>query len=271
MLHHSQGLASTNVRSGLLRPAGKHILSRMPHTSSVVLATAVASVVATGGALAWAALSPQSQLFGRTLIAGHDPAEVALTYDDGPNDAATMQLLEILARHNVRASFFMIGRFVHLRPEIVRAVHSAGHLIGNHTMTHPWLAWQPERIIRDELRGCNQALEDVLGAPIRYMRPPHGARRPAVLHVARELGLTLVQWNVKGNDWAPIGTDGVLHKVQRGLAAMRERGRGANILLHDGYDQRMGADRSATVQATDRLLTQLSTNDCRFVTVDSWS
>ncbi len=243
----------------------------MPHTSSVVLATAAASAIAAGGTLAWAALSPQSQLFGRTVIAGRDPAEVALTYDDGPNDAATMQLLEVLARHNVRASFFMIGRFVRQRPEIVRAVHAAGHLLGNHTMTHPWLAWQSERIIREELRGCNQALEDVLGAPVRYMRPPHGARRPAVLHIARELGLTLVQWNVMGNDWAPIGTDGVLRKVQRGLETVRERGRSANILLHDGYDQRMGADRSATVHATDQLLTQLMAGGSRIVTVDAWS
>jgi peptidoglycan/xylan/chitin deacetylase (PgdA/CDA1 family) len=243
----------------------------MPHASSVLLATAAASAVAAGGTLAYAALSPQSQLFGHTLIAGQNSAEVALTYDDGPNDAATMQLLEVLARHNVDATFFMIGRFVHQRPEIARAVHAAGHLIGNHTMTHPWLAWQSERVIRDELRGCNHALEDALGAPILYMRPPHGARRPAVLRISRELGLTLVQWNVMGNDWAPIGSDGVLRKVQRGLQAVRARGRGANVLLHDGYDQRMGADRSATVQATDRLLTELTESGNRLVTVDAWS
>jgi peptidoglycan/xylan/chitin deacetylase (PgdA/CDA1 family) len=243
----------------------------MPHTSSVILASAAVSAIAAGGTLAYAALSPQSQLFGRTLIAGHDPAEVALTYDDGPNDAATMQLLEVLARHNVRATFFMIGRFVHHRPEIARAVHAAGHLIGNHTMTHPWLAWQPDRVIREELLGCNQALEDVLGVPVQYMRPPHGARRPAVLRAARELGLTVVQWNVMGNDWARIGAEGVLRRVQRGLEATRERGRGANILLHDGYDQRMGADRSATVHATDRLLTDLTANGSRLITVDAWS
>ena len=242
----------------------------MPHASSVVLATAAVSAIAAGGTLAYAALAPQSQLFGRTLIAGQDPSEIALTYDDGPNDAATMQLLEVLARHDVHATFFMIGRFVHQRPEIARAVHAAGHLVGNHTMTHPWLSWQPDRIIRAELRGCNQALEDVLGAPVRYMRPPHGARRPAVFRAARELGLTLVQWNAMGNDWAPIGADRVLHNVQRGLESVREGGRGANILLHDGYDQRMGADRSATVQATDRLIAQLKPSGSRFVTVDAW-
>ena len=114
----------------------------MPHNSSVVMQPQPSSAVAAGGTLAYAALHPQSQLFGRTLIAGDDPSEIALTYDDGPNDAATMQLLEVLARHNVCASFFMIGGFVRQRPEIARAVHAAGHLVGNHTMTHPWLAWQ---------------------------------------------------------------------------------------------------------------------------------
>lgn len=241
----------------------------MPHPTGIVLSAAAGSAVAIGGTLAYAALHPQSQLFGCTLIAGNDPAEIALTYDDGPNDAATLQLLDVLARHNVRATFFMIGRFVRQRPEIARAVHSAGHLVGNHTMTHPWLAWQPDRVIREELRGCNQALEDTLGAAVRYMRPPHGARRPAVLRIARELGVSIVQWNVMGNDWAPIGADRILGKVQRGLETARERRRGANILLHDGFDQHMGADRSATVQATDRLLTQLAPSS-RFVTVDAW-
>src|SRR5215472_5618132 len=243
----------------------------MPHPSSVALAAAATSAIAVGGTLAYAALSPQSQLFGRTLIAGRNPTEIALTYDDGPNDAATLQLLDVLARHNVRATFFMIGRFVRQRPKIARAVHTAGHLVGNHTMTHPWLAWQSDRAIRDELRGCNQALEDVLGAPVRYMRPPHGARRPAVLRAARELNLTLVQWNIKGHDWEPIGANGVLNKLQRGLQTVRQRGRGANILLHDGFDGCMGADRSATVQATDRLLTQLTASGSHLVTIDAWS
>ncbi|HEV2578605.1 MAG TPA: polysaccharide deacetylase family protein [Acidobacteriaceae bacterium] len=243
----------------------------MPHATGIVLTAATASAIAVGGTLAYAALHPQSQLFGRTVIAGRDPAEIALTYDDGPNDAATLELLDVLARHHVRATFFMIGRFVHQRPEIARAVHAAGHLVGNHTMTHPWLAWQSERVIREELRGCNQALEDALGTPVRYLRPPHGARRPAVMRIARELGLTLVQWNVMGHDWAPIGTEGVLHKLQRGLKTTEQRRSGANILLHDGYDQRMGADRSATVHATDQLITERSASGSRFVTVDAWT
>src|SRR5579875_2265879 len=90
---------------------------------------AAAGALAAGSwVLSNAALRPASQLFGPTLIAGHDPAEVALTYDDGPNDAATGELLGVLARHNASATFFMIGRFVQQRPEIAREVLAAGHV-----------------------------------------------------------------------------------------------------------------------------------------------
>lgn len=236
------------------------------HTAELVAAGAVAAAAV----LADAALRPQSQLFGRTLIGGQDPAEIALTYDDGPNDAATPELLEVLARRGTRASFFMIGRFVRQRPEIVRAVHAAGHLVGNHTMTHPWLAWQTERVIREEMRVCSETLEDVLGAPVRYIRPPHGARRPAVLRIARELGLTVVQWNVWGQDWKPIGAEGILGNLEKGMRLARQRGRGANVLLHDGYDRAMSADRSGTVRATDVLLERLAATQHRLVTVDAW-
>src|SRR5277367_6556845 len=103
------------------------------------LSTAAAAAGLATGGYAYAAMWPTSQIFGKTILAGSDPNEYALTYDDGPNDACTERLLEILARHNVRATFFLIGRFVRQRPDLVRAVHAAGHLIGNHTMTHPWL------------------------------------------------------------------------------------------------------------------------------------
>lgn len=241
----------------------------MTPAHTVELAAAVA-LVAVGGTLTQAALRPQSSLFGRTVIAGRDPAEIALTYDDGPNDAATGKLLEVLARHNARATFFMIGRFVRQRPEIVREVRAAGHLVGNHTMTHPWLTTKPASLIREELRACNAALEDVLGEPVRYFRPPHGARRPVVLRAARELGLTVVQWNVQGNDWEPIGAQGILHNLESGMRQVEGRGQGANVLLHDGYDRAMGADRSGTVQATERLLEKMAGTH-RLVTVDAWA
>ena len=111
----------------------------MPHTKTIIAAASVLAA-ATAATTTYAALSAQSQLFGKILIADSDPTQIALTFDDGPNDIATERLLEVLARHEVRATFFMIDRFVHQRPSIARAVAAADHLVGNHTMNHPWLA-----------------------------------------------------------------------------------------------------------------------------------
>jgi len=234
------------------------------------LATAGAVTLA-AGAYTYAAMSPTSQIFGRTIIGGPDPHEFALTYDDGPNDPYTQQLLDLLAEQNVRATFFLIGRFVRRRPEIVRAIQKAGHLIGNHTLTHPVLLFQSHRRVQDELKACNAALEDVLGHPVRYFRPPHGARRPDVLRAARELGLTSVLWNAMGYDWRPTTPEAVLANLQKGIRRNRKRGRGSNLLLHDGGQAGIGQDRRHTVLATASLLRSARDAGIRFVTVDAWA
>ncbi|MGA7157444.1 MAG: polysaccharide deacetylase family protein [Acidobacteriaceae bacterium] len=246
----------------------------MTHPPSTMLpaelSLAGAALVAAGLTLTYAALSPGSQLFGPTILAGNNPAEAALTYDDGPNDVATDALLDALARHNARATFFMIGSFVSQRPEIVRRVHAAGHLIGNHTQTHPWLSFQSSRVIRNQLSDCNRALEDIIGTPVHHFRPPHGARSPAVFRVAAELGLKLVQWNAMGYDWQPLTSERIAANVTRGLDRARRRHTGANILLHDGHQRGIGVDRNATVQATIALLDRFATEGVRTVTVDAW-
>jgi peptidoglycan/xylan/chitin deacetylase (PgdA/CDA1 family) len=219
------------------------------------LASAAAAAGLAAGGYAYAALWPESQLFGPTLIANRDPGQIALTFDDGPNDPYTLHLLEILARHQVRAAFFMIGRFVRQRPDIVRQVHAAGHLIGNHTMTHPWLVLERPGRARQQLRDCNAALEDVIGEKVSYFRPPHGARRPDVLRSARELGLTPVMWNVMGYDWKPENNAARIQSyVERGLDRNRRAERSSNIVLHDGGHLGIGANRGATVEAVSSLL-----------------
>jgi peptidoglycan/xylan/chitin deacetylase (PgdA/CDA1 family) len=233
-----------------------------------------AAALATAGVLTctYAGLSAQSQIFGKVLIASRNPDEIALTYDDGPNDIVTERLLDVLARHDVRASFFFIGNYVRQRPQIVRAVSSAGHVIGNHSMTHPWLAWQSATRIREELTGCNALLEDILGIPIRYFRPPHGARRPAVLSIARSIGLTPIQWNIIAGDWKPIGAEEIASRVIRGLTRNRQLNRASNIVLHDGGQRGLGQPRLPTVQATELLLRKYHGQpETKFVTIDSWA
>src|SRR5277367_6631766 len=102
---------------------------------TITTTAAALTTVGLAGVCTYAALSAQSQIFGKVLIAPRSPNELALTYDDGPNDIVTERLLDILARHNTRATFFLIGNFVRQRPHIARAIATAGHLIGNHTLT----------------------------------------------------------------------------------------------------------------------------------------
>lgn len=228
-----------------------------------------AAALAAGG-LIYASAAPGSQLFGQTLIARGRAREIALTFDDGPNDAATPQLLEVLARYNVHATFFMIGDFARQRPELVRDVAAAGHLIGNHTMTHPKLSLTPAPRVRQELEECSAVLEDITGERIEFFRPPFGARRPVVLRIARQLGLTPVMWNVTGFDWNPIGADAILGNLNAGILKNRERERGSNLLLHDGGHRAMSTDRMDTVRAVERLLEAHRETMMRFVTVDAW-
>jgi peptidoglycan-N-acetylglucosamine deacetylase len=243
----------------------------MPQSATTIAAVSLLAA-SIAGTLTYAALSAQSQIFGPVLIASRNPNEIALTYDDGPNDIATERLLDVLARHQVRATFFLIGRYVRQRPQIARAIATAGHLIGNHTMTHPWLAWQSATRIREELASCNSALEDTLGQPIRYFRPPHGARRPIVLRIARELGLTPVHWNIMPKDWEPIAAEEIVERTVRGITQNQRHHRASNILLHDGGDQSLGQPRIPTVEATDQLLHHyIQQPETKFVTVDSWN
>ena len=237
-----------------------------------MLATLSAAAAAAGlavGGYHYAAMWPTSQLFGRTILAGRDPNEYALTYDDGPNDACTEQLLDVLARHNVRATFFLIGRFVRERRDLARRIHAAGHLIGNHTMNHPRLLYSSPSRVREELASTSALLEDATGTPVRYFRPPHGARRPDVLRAARDLGLTPVMWNVSSYDWTTTNPETILATIKKGIRRNRARVHGSNLLLHDGSQAGIGQDRSATVAATALLLTQSET--ARFVTVDAWN
>jgi peptidoglycan/xylan/chitin deacetylase (PgdA/CDA1 family) len=214
----------------------------------ITLASAAAASYA-----GYATMAPASQLYGRTVTHGSDPGQMALTFDDGPNDPHTMHLLDVLAAHNARATFFLIGRYVRERPEIARAVLAAGHEIGNHTFSHPNLVLVSARRLRQELDDCRKALEDAVGTKTTLFRPPFGGRRPSVLRTARGLGLSPIMWSVTGYDWNAKSPDAIVGKVVRQVES-RRRAQAEVVLLHDGGHLAFGADRSHTVEATQRLL-----------------
>ena len=207
-------------------------------------------------------MSPTGQWYGRTFTGlARGSRQLALTYDDGPNDPHTLRLLEVLAKHGVQATFFLIGRYVLQRPDIAREVVRAGHVVGNHTFTHPLLTLKSVAQIRRELSDCRAAIGDAVGGHSKLFRPPFGGRRPAVLRVARELGLETVMWNVTGYDWNAPPAAEIERKVSRQIKG------GDIILLHDGGHKQMGADRSQTVIATDRLLGRYKSEGYEFVTI----
>ena len=208
-------------------------------------------------------MAPTGQWYGRTFAGGmRGSKQIALTYDDGPNDPHTMKLLDVLAKHGVRATFFMIGHYVQQRPDIARAVAQAGHFVGNHTFTHPLLIFKSAEQTRTELVKCRSALQDAIGEHSNLFRPPFGGRRPATLRVARSLGLETVMWNVTGYDWNAPPAAVIEKKVARQM-----RG-GDVILLHDGGHRAMGADRAQTVIATDSLIHQYKDQGYEFVTTE---
>ncbi len=229
-----------------------------------MLATALAGAAGAGTLLAagYQSMAPTGQWYGRTFTStARGTRQLSLTYDDGPNDPHTLRLLEVLARHNVHATFFLIGRYVQQRPDIVREILRAGHVIGNHTFTHPLLTFKSAADVRKELIDCRSAIQDAIGDHSHLFRPPFGGRRPAVLSVSRQLGLEPIMWNVTGYDWSAPPATVIERNVEKQI-----RG-GDVILLHDGGHKHMGADRSQTVLATDHLISRYKSAGYDFVTI----
>ncbi|MEO5936678.1 MAG: polysaccharide deacetylase family protein [Terriglobales bacterium] len=223
-----------------------------------------------GGAVAAMALAgyhsmaPRSQVFGETFIGTPGQGkQLALTFDDGPNDPYTLQLLDLLAKHEVKATFFVIGSFVEERPKIVQRMFAEGHEVGNHTYSHPVLSLCDRGNVQDELSRCGEALKHVGITNAKLFRPPFGARRPATLRIAREMGYIPVMWSVTCYDWKATSAEQVEAHTVRGITG------GDVILLHDGGHKRMGTDRSHTVEATDRIIRRYKEQGFEFVTVSA--
>jgi peptidoglycan/xylan/chitin deacetylase (PgdA/CDA1 family) len=224
---------------------------------NVIAKLAIPAALISATYLGYHCYSPTSQLYGPTLNHCSDPQHLALTYDDGPNDTHTDHLLEVLARHDVKATFFLIGKFAAARPQLARRIADEGHLVGNHTYTHPNLLFLSRAQLRSQLSDCSKAIADATGNQPRFFRPPFGARRPAVLQVARELGLQPVMWDITCFDWRETSADKVERHARKGIDGGGKRGH--IILLHDGGHSQIGMDRSHSVEATERLISGYKT------------
>jgi peptidoglycan-N-acetylglucosamine deacetylase len=241
-----------------------------PLAAGIYGAIGIAGATGLGiGGFAYASRWPTSQIFGRTLIAPRSPDQLALTFDDGPNPAWTPRLLDILAEHNVHATFFMVGKFAKSERELARRVAGAGHLIGNHTWSHPNLSRTRAANVLDELTRTSDILAQITGKPIRYFRPPFGARSRYVLKLARQLGLIPVTWNAMTTDWKEPSADKIAQNLVRKIDSNQRSGYASNIVLHDGNHLGLNADRGPSVAAAEQLLVHYDRTHT-FVTMDAW-
>ena len=220
------------------------------------------AAAAVGGAafLAWAVRGRSSAVFGPSVWrGGRSRRALALTFDDGPSEG-TPQLLEILARYHVPATFFQCGANVERLPEVARAVHQAGHVIGNHSYTHPLFCFHSRRFIEEELRRAQETIEKHTGARPRWFRAPFGARWLGMRQAQRRLNLTGVMWTVIGYDWS-LKAEAVIERMTAGAS------NGAILCLHDGRELRARPDIGVTVEAVRGLVPVLLDRGYSFETI----
>jgi peptidoglycan-N-acetylglucosamine deacetylase len=215
------------------------------------------------GFLAYGVRGRSARVFGPSVYHGpRDRPAIALTFDDGPSES-TPQLLELLARHGVKATFFQCGASVRRLPEVARAVAVAGHDIGNHAYSHSRLYLQMPAFVAGEITHAQETIQEVTGVTPHLFRAPFGGRWFGLRRVQKRLGLMGVMWTRMGWDWVwPAG------RVADHLLGGAENG--AIFCMHDGRETQPSPDIRNTIEAVERLLEELPARGFHFETVSRW-
>src|SRR6476646_3056499 len=183
-----------------------------------------------------------------------DGPYIAMTFDDGPSAKLTPKLLELLAAHHIKATFFLIGQNVAENPEIVAREAREGHEIANHSWSHPNLAKMSDDGVRGQLRKTDEAIRSAAGIGPTLLRPPYGsitARQKKWL--SQEFGYKIVLWDVDPLDWRRPGARVVCNRIVKNTRA------GSIVLAHDIHP--------GTIEAMPCVLNQLEAKGFKFVTV----
>jgi len=182
---------------------------------------------------------------------------VALTFDDGPWPEHTEAVLAELAKYDVKATFFMIGRQVYRYPNLVKRIRNEGHALGNHTQGHQYSSTASPAQVRAQMAECQTAIQSVAGVKPNWYRPPGGIMTPVVGRETARYGLKIAMWSVDPQDWRrpPVTT-----LVQRVITNTKP---GSVVLMHDG-----GGDRSKTVESLGPIIRELKKQGYTFVTLD---
>ena len=188
--------------------------------------------------------------------------KVALTFDDGPNEPYTSEILDILKKCNIEATFFVLGKNVERYPDTARRIVKEGHAIGNHTYDHPYLLVQSKSHIKYEIQKAEQAIVAATNIRPHLFRSPYGVDNSWIYHTAKKFGYVTIEWSVTGNNGGKeIPPDKITKKI------LSEVKNGSIILLHDGDRLIKGADRRNIVKALPFIIESLQKKGYQFVTV----
>jgi peptidoglycan/xylan/chitin deacetylase (PgdA/CDA1 family) len=188
---------------------------------------------------------------------------IALTFDDGPDALYTPQVLDILKKENVKATFFLIGKRIVTFPDIARRIHAEGHCIGNHSYTHRWIPYMNFKTMMNEITRTESLIENVCGTSNRYFRAPWGAIQEGQEIQLKAHGFTVFRWNLDPSDWD------IKHNTIDGIVASVVNNAGPEkiVLLHSA-DYAGVEGRGKTVAALPRIIQALKLKRCHFVTLE---
>ncbi|OKK22323.1 oligosaccharide deacetylase [Streptomyces sp. CB00455] len=188
------------------------------------------------------------------LPPGPDTARrsMLLTFDDGPDPRYTPHILDTLARHDVRAVFFVCGEMATENRDLLRRMAAEGHVIGNHTWTHPLIPSLSRPALVSEIGRTSEVVQQAVGEAPVWFRAPYGAWNRAAFEIGAELGMEPLAWTVDSLDWKEPGTTAIVSRIVAGAAP------GVIVLSHDA-----GGNRTQSVQAISSYLPQLLANGYR--------
>jgi peptidoglycan/xylan/chitin deacetylase (PgdA/CDA1 family)/GT2 family glycosyltransferase len=213
---------------------------------------------------AYHGVNPRSRFYGKVLSNGdRNRLRIALTFDDGPNEPYTSQVLKILQQYRIKATFFMIGENARRYPETCQRIVAAGNAVGNHSYHHlKSLCLRRGKTVARDIEMAHQAIYECTGFEPTLFRPPHGFRSPWLMRTVRNLGYRVVTWDNMTSDWnAEKSGDEII------LAILGRAKPGGVIVLHDGRDTRLNYDRSHMLQALPFVIETLLERGFEFVTI----
>lgn len=186
---------------------------------------------------------------------------IALTFDDGPHPVYTPQLLDVLNKYQVTATFFLIGQHVQKQPDLTQRIFNEGHVIGNHSWSHRLLIWKSQRFLLNEIRQTQQIIYQVTQKQPEIFRAPYGIFGGHLLALLDKEKLTPIFWSTSMFDWRQSNLAVLRKRFYKGLK------QGAVYLMHDGVITSKSASRQHVVELMEMVIPEALAQGYQFVSV----